>query len=29
MAEQLAGLGMDIAALTPNQLADWLAKVIR
>jgi Mg-chelatase subunit ChlD len=29
MAEKLAGLGMDIAALTPNQLADWLAKVIR
>jgi hypothetical protein len=28
MADRLAAIGMDIAALTPNQLAQWLAKVI-
>jgi hypothetical protein len=28
MAEQLAGVGMEIAALTPNRLAEWLVKVI-
>lgn len=28
MAEQLAGLGMEIAALTPQRLAHWLVKVI-
>jgi Mg-chelatase subunit ChlD len=28
MAERLAALGMEIAALTPKQLAQWLAKTI-
>jgi Mg-chelatase subunit ChlD len=28
MAEQLSGLGMEIAALTPQRLAHWLVKVI-
>jgi hypothetical protein len=28
MAERLAEAGMEIAALTPNQLAQWLAGVI-
>ena len=28
MADRLAEVGMDIAALTPNQLAQWLATVI-
>ncbi len=28
MAERLAAGGMDIAALTPKQLADWLARVV-
>ncbi|HWB61606.1 MAG TPA: VWA domain-containing protein [Chthoniobacteraceae bacterium] len=28
MAERLAAAGMDIAALTPKQLAEWLAKVL-
>jgi Mg-chelatase subunit ChlD len=28
MAERLAATGMDIAALTPKQLAEWLAKVL-
>lgn len=28
MAERLAASGMDIAALTPKQLADWLARVV-
>jgi Mg-chelatase subunit ChlD len=28
MADRLAAIGMDIAALTPNQLAQWLSKVI-
>ncbi len=28
VAERLASNGMDIAALTPNQLAQWLAKII-
>ena len=28
MAEQLAAEGMDIAALTPKQFAEWLAKII-
>jgi Mg-chelatase subunit ChlD len=28
MADRLAAIGMDIAALTPNQLAQWLANVI-
>jgi Mg-chelatase subunit ChlD len=29
MAERLAALGMEIAALTPKQLAEWLVKIIR
>lgn len=29
MAERLAGKGMDIAALTPGQLANWLGGIIR
>ena len=29
MAEQLAELGMEIAALTPKHFAEWLAKVIK
>jgi Mg-chelatase subunit ChlD len=29
MAERLAAVGADIAALTPLQLAEWLMKVIR
>jgi hypothetical protein len=28
MAEQLAARGMEIAALTPGRLAEWLAKAI-
>jgi hypothetical protein len=28
MAERLAAQGMDIAALTPKQLAEWLVKII-
>jgi Mg-chelatase subunit ChlD len=28
MAERLAALGMEIAALTPKQLAEWLVKII-
>jgi Mg-chelatase subunit ChlD len=28
MAARLAGVGMEIAALTPNRLAEWLVKVI-
>ena len=28
MAEQLAGAGMSIAALTPKHFAEWLAKTI-
>ena len=28
MADRLAAIGMDIAALTPNRLAQWLATVI-
>jgi Mg-chelatase subunit ChlD len=28
MAERLAALGMDIAALTPKQLAEWLARIV-
>jgi hypothetical protein len=28
MAEMLAAQGMDIAALTPKQFAEWLAKTI-
>ena len=28
MADRLAAVGMDVAALTPNQLAQWLATVI-
>jgi Mg-chelatase subunit ChlD len=28
MAERLAACGMEIAALTPQQLAQWLVKVI-
>ena len=28
MAERLAAGGMDIAALTPKQLADWLARIV-
>ena len=29
MAEQLADIGMDIAALTPKHFAEWLARIIR
>lgn len=29
MAEQLAEIGMDIAALTPKHFAEWLAKIVR
>jgi hypothetical protein len=28
MAEMLASVGMDIAALTPKRFAEWLAKTI-
>lgn len=28
MAQQLADLGMDVAALTPNRLAEWIGRVI-
>ena len=28
MAQRLAGCGMEIAALTPEHLAQWLAKII-
>jgi hypothetical protein len=28
MAQRLAGSGMEIAALTPQRLAQWLAKVV-
>jgi hypothetical protein len=28
MAERLAACGMEIAALTPQRLAQWLAKVV-
>lgn len=29
MAEQLAGIGMEVAALTPDAFADWLAEVLK
>jgi hypothetical protein len=29
VAERLAGLGMKIAAMTPDQLAQWLAGIMR